>query len=105
MKKRATLFFGFILFSIITFSQNLSLNTTFPEAQSMNIASIHDVFINFNQSIDTESLSDSSFRVFGRWSGPMPGKILWENGDSTLHFTPDEAFFFMENGSLLICRQ
>lgn len=99
MKKRNYILLGLILFSTFLYSQNLEVNSVSPVPQSLNTEPTEDIYIHFNLTVNTNSLNYSTLRVFGRWSGPMTGSITWENGDSTLVFTPIEGFM---NGEWIV---
>ena len=92
--------FLFILLSIgFTFplkSQSPVIENVFPTPQLIIAAVNTDIIVRFNTAINLESVNGLSFKVFGRWSGPMPGFITLINGDSTIQFTPDEPFFYGE---------
>lgn len=77
-------------------SQSPLIENVFPTPQLI-IAEVNtDVIVHFNTTINLESVNGLSFKVFGRWSGPMPGFITLLNGDSTIQFTPDNPFFYGE---------
>lgn len=90
----------FILLSIsFTFplkSQSPVVENVFPTPQLIVAAVNTDIIVRFNTTVNLESVDDLSFKVFGRWSGPMPGFITLLNGDSTIQFTPDDPFFYGE---------
>jgi hypothetical protein len=88
-----TLIFGNIFTAI---SQSPLVESVFPNAQIINAIVNTDIAVRFNTTINPESINDTGFKVFGRWSGPMMGSITLTNSDSTINFTPDEPFFYGE---------
>ena len=77
-------------------SQIPVIQNVFPPPQLITSAVNTDVIVQFNTTVSLESINDVSFKVFGRWSGPMLGSIALINNDSTIQFTPDEPFFYGE---------
>ena len=77
-------------------SQSPEIENVFPSPQLINAVVNTDIIVHFNTIISFESINDISFKVFGRWSGPMTGSVDLLDGDSTIQFTPDEPFFYGE---------
>ena len=75
---------------------NFSVNSVSPQPQSMNFLPTLEISINFNNAIDITSFDDTTFQVWGRWSGVHKGTISQFNNDSSILFTPNENFFFGE---------
>lgn len=48
--------------------------------------------IDFDRAVDTATITDESFRAFGRWSGPVSGTFSFSNGNQTVRLTPDDPF-------------
>lgn len=89
------IYLSIILLLILTsnvFAQAPYVLSFSPSSQLINAEPSENIVINFSMDMDTESLNDTTLRVFGRWSGPALGEISWENGDSSLVFDPDEDF-------------
>jgi len=89
----------FVLSISFTFqlkSQSPIIENVFPTPQLITAGVNTNVIVRFNTTINSESINDISFKVFGRWSGPMMGFISLIEGDSTIQFTPDEPFFYGE---------
>lgn len=59
----------------------------------------------FDRVMDSLSVNDSTFQVFGRWSGVMTGSFSWEDGYSRLIFTPDADFFSGEWVTVSLSRE
>jgi FG-GAP-like repeat/Secretion system C-terminal sorting domain/Bacterial Ig-like domain len=97
MMKSFLMFAGMVLFSIqIINGQSFAVNSFSPPAQSMNFLPSLEIVINFNTSIDITSFDDTTFQVFGRWSGIHRGNISVFNDTSSILFTPDKNFFYGE---------
>jgi hypothetical protein len=55
-----------------------------------------EITINFNSAVDIASFNDTTFQVWGRWSGVHKGTLFSFNDTTSIHFTPDENFFYGE---------
>ncbi len=98
-KKMKILFllFVFVVLNLQLFAQgSLEVNNVSPPAQSMNFLPTLEITINFNRAVDITSFNDTTFQVWGRWSGVHKGTISWFNDTTSIHFTPDENFFYGE---------
>ncbi|MBT8382980.1 MAG: VCBS repeat-containing protein [Ignavibacteria bacterium] len=73
-----------------------SVNDILPATQSMSSLPETEIAINFNSSFDINSINDTTFQVWGRWSGVHKGTISISNDSTTLHFDPDKNFFYGE---------
>lgn len=63
-----------------------------PASQTIDALANTDITVLFDTAIDPQSVNGSTVKVFGRWSGPMPGNLLLENGNTQVRFTPTESF-------------
>ena len=94
MKKTllTVIFFAF-LFSIKTVSAQgpLVINVS-PLNQVINAPSNSQITVTFNAPVDTLSVNETSFRVFSRLSGPVPGTFDFGAADKLVRFTPDTPF-------------
>ena len=78
-------------------AQTLSVTQVLP-AENVTSAPADDVIsVAFNKEIDPGTVTPASFRVFGRWSGPMTGVFAFpvSNVDG-FSFIPDAPFFYGE---------
>ncbi len=75
---------------------SLKVNSISPLPQSMNFLPTLEITINFNSEVDITSFNDTTFQVWGRWSGVHKGTINWFNDTTSFHFTPYENFFYGE---------
>jgi len=95
--KKVSLIFALIFGSFYSnYSQAPIIENVTPTAQLISAPVNSNIVVNFNTKIAIESINDTSFKVFGRWSGPMMGSITLTEGDSTVQFIPDEPFFYGE---------
>jgi hypothetical protein len=73
-----------------------------PARESIQADYHTDIFITFDERIDTASLGPNSVRVFGHWSGPMAGAVSgWTGG---IRFEPAGAFFAGERVTVAVSR-
>ena len=60
------------------------------------------VAVTFDRAVARSSVTPSSFRVFGRWSGAVAGTFDFDDGDRTVTFTRSRPFFAGEVVSLTL---
>lgn len=68
------------------------INSVFPLSQEIQADTLTDLVVSFDSVMNPATINDSSFKVFGHWSGPKNGLIQMENGNTQARFTPDEPF-------------
>lgn len=88
------LFFNLLLQQL--FAQGLEVIETNPESQSLAASPTDDIFITFNQTPDMMTINDGTFRVFGKWSGPMEGSFTLDTSTNTVIFSPERPLFYGE---------
>ncbi len=92
----------FILIVIISINLQLSaqgnfeVTTVSPPPQSMNFLPSLEITIHFSDAIDITSFNDTTFQVWGRWSGVHKGTIIPYSNNTSILFTPNENFFYGE---------
>ena len=64
--------------------------TSPPRNVMTNVSS--PVSITFDRPVQVASVTTASFRVFGRWSGNVPGSYSFSNGNRTVTFTRARPF-------------
>ncbi len=74
-------------------AQALAVSSTVPALNASNQTRTTTITINFDRPLLTSSITSSSFRVWGRSTGPVAGTITYANGNQTLIFTPTSSFF------------
>ncbi len=64
-----------------------------PHPHIINAEAGSAIEVSFSGAIDPQSVNNSTFNVFGRWSGVMPGIFSFENNNTRVLFTPSRGFF------------
>ncbi|MCH8027448.1 MAG: VCBS repeat-containing protein [candidate division Zixibacteria bacterium] len=77
----------------VTIRQLAPVDSVFPASQEIAAERQTDIVVKFDSTMDPATINSSTFRVFGRWSGPATGLFQFENGNRQVRFTPDEPFF------------
>ncbi len=77
----------------VTIRELAPVDSIFPASQELAAERQTDIVVKFDSIMDPATINNSTFRVFGRWSGPATGIFQFENGNSQVRFTPDEPFF------------
>jgi hypothetical protein len=62
----------------------------------MNFLPTLEISIDFNRAVDITSFNDTTFQVWGRWSGVHKGTLFSFNDTTSIHFNPHENFFYGE---------
>lgn len=98
------------LFSITIFTlqiaaqTNLAVISTSPPPQSMNFLPTVEISINFNNAVDITSFNDTTFQVWGRWSGVHKGTIIPYSNNTSILFTPEKNFFYGEQVTISLSK-
>lgn len=50
------------------------------------------VLINFNKPVNPATFTSANIKIWGRWSGPIPGTFEFLNGDTTVRFNPSRPY-------------
>jgi hypothetical protein len=66
--------------------------TTLVPARNATVASTTVVSVTFDRAVNPATVSNTSFRVFGRNSGPASGTLTFSNGNATVTLTPSAPF-------------
>jgi len=85
-----------VLVAVNVFSQTPQVIETSPVSQSMVIAPDDPIAIVFDQPINMATVTQNTFLVFGRWSGPMEGTFSSNTSSTEVKFTPVRDFFYGE---------
>lgn len=75
-----------------------------PAANSLSASLTTALVVTFDAAIDTNFFDDSTFRVFGRWSGVMTGEFRMEAQYTRLRFIPNRAFSAGERVTVTMAR-
>jgi hypothetical protein len=63
-----------------------------PLRQVLNAPRNTQITAGFNTALDPQTVNDSTFRVFGKQSGPIPGTFQLSAGNTQITFTPSSPF-------------
>ncbi len=96
MKSLFVLFILTVLCPRVFAEGNFGVSTVSPPSQSLNFLPTLEITINFSSAVDITSFNDTTFQVWGRWSGVHNGTISSFNNNTSIHFTPGENFFYGE---------
>lgn len=88
----AIMFFalGYLSLSAFTAPQVASVS---PLPQVLNAVTNTEIVVTFTAAIDPQTIDSTTFMVFGRWSGVLPGVFSFENNDTRVRFTPSRNLF------------
>lgn len=87
--------FLIILFAVlpsIIFAQAPTVVSVSPQRQVINAQRTTFITVNFNMPLNPQSVNNSTFRVFGKQSGPIPGTFEYLAGNKQVKFTPSGPF-------------
>jgi hypothetical protein len=85
-------FFLVLLLSIGAGAQELTPTLVTPTPHSAALPGTA-IAIRFEQPLEPSMVNDTTFRVFGRWSGPAAGELALSADSQTIAFTPAAPFF------------
>jgi len=71
----------------------LSVVSVTPARHALDRSTATDVTVTFSAPVDPATVDALSFRVFGRWSGVVPGAYAFDDGDATVRLRPARPFF------------
>ncbi len=93
MKLYFTTAFCFFI-SLFSFAQTgPKVVSIFPSNQTINAEGSTEIIITFDSSIDPLTITDTSFYIFGRWSGIAEGNISFDSENKILTFIPTKPFY------------
>ncbi|MDQ3021974.1 MAG: FG-GAP-like repeat-containing protein [Bacteroidota bacterium] len=92
MKTYINAFLILFLSCQFVYAQAPVVTTVSPQRQILNAPRGTAITVNFNTSLNTSSVNNSTFRVFGKQSGPIPGTFEFLNGNLQIKFTPSSLF-------------
>ncbi len=97
----AILFIPLLITSTL-FAGNLSVVGVSPQSNSVANTVSTAISVDFDEAVDTATITDQSFWAFGRWSGPASGTITFSNANQTVTLTPDQSFSAGENVMVIL---
>ena len=63
---------------LLSAQQPPNVLSIFPSSQMINADKNTDITILFDAALDPQSVNATTVKIFGRWSGPMPGNLYWK---------------------------
>ncbi|MFQ5608476.1 MAG: FG-GAP-like repeat-containing protein, partial [Candidatus Zixiibacteriota bacterium] len=94
---------GMLMITILLFGASSALKAQTPHVvgatpppQTVSAPPNSDILLTFDTPLDPLTVSDTTVRVYGRWSGPSSGALTLENANTQVRFNPDEDFFYGE---------
>lgn len=88
--------FIFTLVSFSSYAQAPNVVGVLPTPGTVGVDPDTEIVVDFDVPVNPATINSSSFKVFGKWSGPASGTFSFENSDQRVRFTPDEHFFVTE---------
>lgn len=83
-------------------TSQLSVTSVDPARNTLSISTATRVTVSFDAAVDATTVDDSSFKVFGHWSGVRPGTYAVSGAD--VIWSPDLPFFPGEMVSVSLSR-
>jgi FG-GAP-like repeat/Bacterial Ig-like domain len=80
----------------IVAGDSLKVINVSPAPQSITAEPSATIQIDFNMSVDPTSFTDTTFMVWGRWSGVHKGTLDFNSIGTIAYFNPDDDFFYGE---------
>ncbi len=68
-----------------------------PARNEIGAPSAIELMVEFSDAVDGLTVDSTSFRVFGRWSGPAVGTLSLESENRIVRFRPEDPFFAGEH--------
>ncbi len=68
------------------------VTTVSPSSNSRSASSTTSITIDFDRPVSPGSVNDTTFKIFGHWSGVPQGTVTLENNNHRLRFTPSRGF-------------
>jgi hypothetical protein len=91
------LFITFILYNChLVANDSLKIINVSPAPQSISAEPSTIIELQSNIRFDSSSFTDTTFMVWGRWSGVHKGILDFNSSGTIAYFNPDEDFFFGE---------
>jgi hypothetical protein len=79
-----------LVFTSLARADDLEVLTTSP-ARNTLAPVVTPITIDFDRPVSTASVTSSSFRVFGKRIGPVPGHFIFTNGNQSVTFNPSRV--------------
>ena len=75
-----------------------------PQSQLITAPVDSDITIDFDNAVDPSTVNSSTIRVFGQWTGIMPGLFMLEDGNQRVRFMPANEFSAGEHITITISK-
>lgn len=72
---------------------DLAVLSVAPARNATAASTATSVTVSFDAPVDAGSVDAASFKVYGRWSGPVSGSLSLDPGGTVLTFRPSRPFF------------
>ncbi len=82
----------FVLLLSFTLQAQFTVTEVTPSRHSLSASINHQIIIKFTEPLNTLSITDTSFSVYGRWSGVHNGTLSFQNNNKTLLFESNKNF-------------
>jgi hypothetical protein len=82
-----------LLLAAPAFAQAPRVTAVSPAPETVGAPRGGDLLVQFNEALDPSTVTAASFRVLGRWTGPVAGTLALEGGDRRIRFTPAAPLF------------
>jgi hypothetical protein len=90
-------FYAIIFYALGYFSISAStppqVASVSPLPQVIDAVTNTEIVVTFTVAIDPQTIDSTTFMVFGRWSGVLPGVFSFENNHTRVRFTPSQNLF------------
>jgi hypothetical protein len=105
LKCSKLLLFIAISISITKYVYTQSIISTSPIANQINVDPSSNILIEFDCSIDKESITNNSFVVYGTQTGLRNGSFSYDDSAKVVTYVPDKRFFNGENVRVILTRE
>ena len=80
----------------------LTVVATTPVGHTISVPTGSAIAVQFDQPVDSASVTSDSFGAFGRWSGPAEGSFTFSDDDHTVALVPESDFFYGEQVMVIL---
>lgn len=89
---------------VATILASAPVSAIFPPANAITIETTSQIEVSFLREMDPGSFNDTTFKVFGNWSGLASGNLTFNSNYTKVTFVPDDEFFSGELVTISISR-
>ena len=80
------------------------VETLQPVQNALTAGGEAEIVVTFSAAVDPATVDWTTFMVFGRWSGGVPGTYAFEQNDTQIRFTPDRPYLAGEMVTVSLSR-